>query len=121
MLAVQLVVVVINLEKDFIGKENLNERLSKGLDTKLAYLAFDDDVAAECYGNEAVYSNGELVGLTTSGGFGHRVGFSLSFAYIHPELVVQNERLQVQTAAGLRDAHVELKPAYDPENIKLRS
>ncbi len=111
----------ISLEKDFIGKENLNERLSKGLDTKLAYLAFDDDVAAECYGNEAVYSNGELAGLTTSGGFGHRVGFSLSFAYIHPELVVQNERLQIQTAAGLRDAHVELKPAYDPDNIKLRS
>ena len=111
----------INLKKNFIGRENLKGRLSKGLITKLAYVAFDDDVAAECFGNEAVYSNGELVGLTTSGGFGHRVGFSLAFAYIPPELIAQNTKLEIQTAAGLRSAHVELKPVYDPENAKLKS
>ncbi|MDP7576814.1 MAG: glycine cleavage T C-terminal barrel domain-containing protein, partial [Pseudomonadales bacterium] len=82
--------------------------------------AFDDEVTCECWGNEAVYQGTELVGLTTGGTFGHRVGYSLSFAYIRPALVVQDMSLQVLTSAGFRSAHVELNAVYDPANKRLR-
>ena len=63
----------IDTSRDFIGRDNIKERQSKGVNTKLAYLVFDDDLASECFGNEAVYHETRLVGLTTSGAFGHRI------------------------------------------------
>ena len=110
----------IDTSRDFIGRDNIKERQSKGVNIKLAYLVFDDDLASECFGNEAVYHEKKLVGLTTSGAFGHRVGKSLAFAYIEPTLVCQGSKLQVLTTAGERNCHVEIAPVYDPENNKLR-
>jgi dimethylglycine dehydrogenase len=111
----------IDTSRDFIGVESVKQRLDEGGSIKLAYLAFDDDIACECFGNEAVYQGDELVGLTTGGAYGHRVGYSLAFAYIRPELVTQDTTLQVLTSAGMRKAHVEMNAVYDPGNEKLRA
>jgi dimethylglycine dehydrogenase len=111
----------IDTSREFIGVESVKRRLAEGGSIKLAYLAFDDDVACECFGNEAVYRGDKLVGLTTGGAYGHRVGYSLAFAYIRPELVAQDTALQVMTSAGMRRAHVEMNAVYDPGNEKLRA
>ena len=57
----------IDTSRDFIGCENLKQRQQDGYAIELAYLVFDDDLPCECFGNEGVYHNGELVGLTTGG------------------------------------------------------
>ncbi len=110
----------IDTERDFIGGDDIRRRRTQGVDTQLAYLAFDDNVACECFGNEAVYSAGELVGITTGGAYGHRVGRSLAFAYISPSLVAQDVPLQVLTTSGMRACHVEMDALYDPKNERLR-
>jgi dimethylglycine dehydrogenase len=110
----------IDTSRNFIGVDSVKQRMAQDGDIKLAYLAFDDDIPCECFGNEAISHAGELVGLTTGGAFGHRVGYSLAFAYIHPQLVVQGTELQVHTSAGERRAHVEMDAVYDPANEKLR-
>jgi len=109
----------IDTSRDFIGSKNIQQRYSDGVEIQLAYLVFDDNINCECHGNEAVYQGDDLVGLATGGAFGHRVGKSLAFAYIKPELVVQNVELQVLTAAGLRRCHIEMDAVYDPANDKL--
>jgi dimethylglycine dehydrogenase len=111
----------IDTSRDFVGADSIRERQQNGVSMQLAYLAFDDDIPCECFGNEAVFCDGELVGLTTGGAYGHRVGYSLSFAYINPELVAQGQGLRVLTAAGEREAHVEMDAVYDPANEKLRA
>jgi dimethylglycine dehydrogenase len=111
----------IDTSREFIGVSSIRKRLAQTSNIRLAYLAFDDDVACDCFGNEAIYYQGELVGLTTSGAYGHRVGYSLAFAYIKPELITQGLGLQIMTTAGMRSAHVELDAVYDPTNEKLRS
>jgi dimethylglycine dehydrogenase len=111
----------IDTGRDFIGVDSIKARMATGVDTQLAYLAFDDDIACECYGNEAIYRGDELVGLTTGGAYGHRVGYSLAFAYLEPALVAQGTALSVLTSAGPRPAHVEMDAVYDPSNEKLRS
>jgi len=111
----------IDPSREFIGVESIRQRLAEPGSIRLAYLAFDDTIASECFGNEAIYHQSELVGLSTGGAFGHRVGYSLAFAYIRPELVEQDVPLQVMTSAGMRNAHVELNPVYDPANARLRS
>ncbi len=111
----------IDTSRDFLGVEVVREREANGGEIQLAYLAFDDDIACECYGNESVFHNGEHVGLTTGGAFGYRVGYSLAFAYITPDLVQQGIELEVQTTLGMRKAHVEIDAVYDPGNERLRS
>jgi dimethylglycine dehydrogenase len=111
----------IDTSRDFIGCENLKNRATGDFSIQLAYLVFDDDIPCECYGNEAVYYNGDLIGLTTSGAFGHRIGKSLAFAYLTPELIAQGLEVTIDTSTGTRAAHIEMEAAYDPANEKLRS
>ena len=111
----------IDTSRDFIGCQNIKKRQAEGGTIQLAYLLFDDDIACECYGNEAVYHNGELIGLTTSGAFGHRIGKSLAFAYLKPAMVTQDLEVTIDTSIGTRAAHIEMEAAYDATNEKLRS
>ncbi len=111
----------IDTSRHFIGCENLKQRQQDGYAIELAYLVFDDDLPCECFGNEAVYHNGELIGLTTGGAFGHRVGKSLAFAYLNPELVRVGLEVTVDTAIGSRAAHLEMDAVYDPDNALLRA
>jgi dimethylglycine dehydrogenase len=111
----------IDTSRDFIGCENLQQRKRNGYAIELAYLVFDDDLPGECFGNEAVYHNGDHIGLTTGGAFGHRVGKSLAFAYLKPELIRDGLEVTVDTSIGSRCAHIEMDAVYDPANELLRS
>ena len=111
----------IDTSRDFIGCENIKQRQQGDYDIELAYLVFDDDIGCECYGNEAVYHNGEYIGLTTGGAFGHRIGKSLAFAYLKPLVIEQGLAVTVDTSVGARSAHIEMDAAYDPNNELLRS
>lgn len=111
----------IDTSREFIGVEALRKAAEKGTKQTLAFLAFDDNIECDVFGNEAVYCNDEIVGIITGGAYGHRVGCSLAFAYVAPELVEQGQKLQVLTTLGMRDVHVELDAVYDPTNALLRS
>jgi dimethylglycine dehydrogenase len=111
----------IDTSRDFIGCESIKKRQLEGGSIQLAYLLFDDDIACECYGNEAVYHNGELIGLTTSGAYGHRIGKSLAFAYLKPDLIHQGLEITIDTSVGSRAAHIEMDAAYDASNERLRT
>jgi len=111
----------IDTSRDFIGCENLKQRQQDGYQIELAYLVFDDDLPCECFGNEAVYHNGELVGLTTGGAYGHRIGKSTAFAYLKPALISGGLEVTIDTSIGSRSAHIAMDAVYDPNNELLRS
>jgi dimethylglycine dehydrogenase len=111
----------IDTSRDFIGCENLKQRQQDGYAIELAYLVFDDGLACECYGNEAVYHNGDLIGLTTGGAYGHRIGKSIAFAYLKPAQISAGLEVTIDTSSGSRSAHIEMNAAYDPANELLRS
>ena len=63
----------IDLAKDFVGKAGTLKSKEDGPRIQLVYL----EVAAtdpDCRGNEPVYHDGRLVGITTGGAYGHAVG-----------------------------------------------
>ena len=111
----------LDLDRNFIGADNIRERLSMGVKTKLAFLIFDDQIPAECFGNEAVFDGDNLSGIITSGAYGYRVGHSIAFAYLKPNLCIEGSKLRVETSLGSRNCHVSIDPAYDKTNEKLRS
>ena len=61
-----------------------------------------------------------IVGVATSGGYGHAVKKSLAFAYVKPELAATGTALEIAVLGQRRKAKVIAEPAYDPGNERLR-
>ncbi len=60
------------------------------------------------------------MGMTSSGGYGHRVGKALAMGYIKPELAQEGTRLEVEILNQRFPAQVVSMPLYDPKNEKLK-
>ncbi len=105
---------------DFIGKAASLARKQKGQRMRLVYLEVDNS-DSDCVGNEPVYHDGKVVGVTTSGGFGHAVNKSLAFAYVPPEMTAVDTELQIMMFTELRTATIIAESIWDPENARLKA
>ncbi|MFY9211624.1 MAG: FAD-dependent oxidoreductase [Aestuariivita sp.] len=73
----------------------------------------------DCHGGEPVLAGDTVVGLTTSGGYGHSVGKSLVFAYLRadaPQTGLSVQRLNEPHALHMLDA-----PVWDPKSERPRT
>jgi dimethylglycine dehydrogenase len=111
----------IRLDKeDFIGKAASLSRKQQGMRMKLVYLSVDAK-DADVRGNEPIYHDGKVVGVTTSGAFGHAVNKSLAFAYVPPDLTVIDTDFDIMMFGEMRRARIIPEVAWDPENVRLKA
>ena len=110
----------IRLDKpDFIGKSASLSMQQRGPRMKLVYLEVDN-TDSDCAGNEPVYQGDKVVGLTTSGAYGHAVNKSLAFAYVDPKLTLRGTEFEVLVFDQRRAARIIAEPIWDAENARLR-
>ena len=105
----------------FKGRAALERELQQGVTRSFATLVVD---AGECDAPHmsTVWRDGQVVGETTSGGWGHRVGASIALAMVRSDLAAPGTGLEVEIYGERRPAVVQPdRPLYDPENAKLRS
>jgi dimethylglycine dehydrogenase len=98
----------------------LLDRIGEGISSKLVYVevaAGDADVR----GGEPVFAGENVIGVTTSGGYGHAVGKSLAFAYVDPAFSATGSTFYIEILSKRCQAKVLARPAYDPTNKRLRS
>jgi dimethylglycine dehydrogenase len=76
---------------------------------------------ADARGSEPIYHNGRLVGRTTSGGYGWRLGQSLALGMVSPELGELGTELQVTILGEPHTATVVEESPFDPKNERLRA
>jgi dimethylglycine dehydrogenase len=105
---------------DFIGKAASLVRQQRGQRMKLVYMEVDA-TDCDCRGNEPVYHDGKVVGVTTSGGFGFAVNKSLAFAYVPPELAAVGQSFDIMVMTDMRPAHIIPESIWDPENKRLKA
>ncbi len=105
---------------DFIGREASLRRKEEGVTTKLVYLEVDAQ-DADVHGGEPLYQGDKVVGVTTTGGYGHTVGKSLAFAYVNPELSTPDTAFDIEILSQRCPAKILSEPAYDPRNERLRA
>ena len=110
----------VKLDRPFIGKDAVARRTRQNIDTCLVYLAVQAE-DADAHGNEPVFANGRIVGLTTSGAYGHSVGQSIAFAYIEPDLAVSSAELEVEILGRRCAVKVLDEALYDSQNLRLRT
>ena len=111
----------IRLDKaDFIGRQASLATKQRGARTRLVYLQVDT-ANCDCAGNEPIYAGDRLVGLTTSGAYGHAVDKSLAFAYVDPAHATPGTSLEILIFGEHRDAVILGEAAWDETNLRLRA
>src|SRR5439155_18575391 len=80
---------------DFVGLAALLRQRERGIERTLTGLGVDAD-DADAHGHEAVYDGDEPIAFVASGGFGHRTGRSLAFAYLPPDRLASGAALSVE-------------------------
>ncbi|MBC8036435.1 MAG: hypothetical protein H7X89_04380 [Rhizobiales bacterium] len=80
-----------------------------------------DNTDSDCVGNEPVYRGDNIVGLTTSGGYGHAVNKSLAFAYVNPQFTAPGTEFEVLMFNERRTARLIPEPVWDPDNLRPKS
>ncbi|MGE3877238.1 MAG: FAD-dependent oxidoreductase [Parvibaculaceae bacterium] len=111
----------IRLDKDdFIGRAASLSLKQRGPRIKLVTMEVDAG-DNDCRGNEPVYSNGRVVGLTTSGAYGFAVKKSLAFAYVEPALAHEGEAFDVLLLGERRPARIIPDSIWDAKNERLKA
>jgi dimethylglycine dehydrogenase len=112
----------VDLDKGpFLGRDALVAWRDKGFDNKLVTLEIQGVTDADARGSEPVTRNGAMIGRTTSGGYGWRVGKSLALAMVKPEFSQIGDEVDVRILGETRRAIVIPDSPYDPKNAALRS
>jgi dimethylglycine dehydrogenase len=110
----------IDFGKDFIGKAGTLDSKRNGPRTLLTYMEVDA-TDADCLGNEPVFCEGRLAGVTTSGAYGFAVRKSLAFAYMDPVIARAGSDFEIMIRGEKRAARVIAQSAWDPANDRPRS
>lgn len=110
----------VKLDKgDFIGRQALLAQKEKGITRKLCCLTIDSGPMMPV-GKEAILEGDKVIGLVTSGGFGHTIKKPIAYGYLPVSYSNPGTRLQIEVAARRYEATVEKEPRYDPKNKRVK-
>ena len=106
---------------DFIGKAGLSKWQEKGFRWQFVTAEMRGAKGMDARGSEPIYRAAELVGRSTSGGYGWRVGKSLVLGMVAPECASVGTEMDIEVL-GQRYALVVIDESpFDPDNRRLRS
>ena len=104
----------------FVGKEALLAWQARGFSNAAVTLEVHNITDADARGSEPIYFEEELVGRTTSGGYGWRVGKSLALGMVRPDLAVVGMEVEIAILGEMHAATVVADSPFDPGNAVLR-
>jgi dimethylglycine dehydrogenase len=110
----------VKLDHGFTGRDAVVAAMERGATTHMVYLEVDA-LDFDPRGGEPVFSGQEVVGVTSSGGYGHVTGKSLAFAYVDSGCEAPGTQLEVALLGERRPATVLADAVYDPENRRPRA
>ena len=110
----------VQMEKpEFLGKAALERRLTEGPAKKRVTMMLDS-TSAPAHGGASVMLGDQVVGTVTSGGWGHRVGKNIAYAFVDAELCALGTDFEIDVL-GTKVSAVVVDPGlYDPDMTHLR-
>lgn len=104
---------------DFCGRDALEKQKSKGLKKKLSCFTLDQHFPL--HGGEAIWRNNECVGFIRRASFGHSIGKSIGYGYIHSESIsksfLNSGKYEIEILNQTRvPATFHPKVLFDPRN-----
>jgi len=105
----------VNMDKEFRGRDAIAAQRDAGHRRLFVAMEVDNDIAAAHTG-DPIYSGDDLIGVVTSGGYGHHMGVNIAMGYVSPELAEPGTELTVDVIGQRCAATVRSEPMFDPEH-----
>ena len=105
---------------DFIGKEALTRIRAVGPEWKLCSFTIDAGEPLMLQGSAPIIHQGEVLGVTTSCGYGHTVKKNICYGYIPAKKADPNSEFEIESYKEVYKA--KLAPSrvlYDPGKKKI--
>jgi dimethylglycine dehydrogenase len=106
-------------EKDFIGAEAARRERDDPPARRLVLLELAEG-DADAGQDDGVWIGDRLVGLVTSGAYGHHVGASLALAHVDRDVIERGDAVDVYVIGEPRPARILPEIPYDPKGARLR-
>jgi len=105
---------------DFIGKEALAKIKDQGPKWKLCSFTIDAGKPLMLQGSAPIIRNGEVLGVTTSSGYGHTVKKNICYGYIPADIVESAAGFEIESFKEVYTATLESsRVLYDPKRQKI--
>jgi 4-methylaminobutanoate oxidase (formaldehyde-forming) len=113
----------IDWNKDFVGRAALLQQKKSGLQRQLVLFVVQDPEPM-LWGSEPILRDGQPVGYTASGSYGHTVGGAIAMGYVkNPAGVdasfIQAGRYEININGRRYPATAHLRAPYDPERKRI--
>jgi len=109
---------------DFIGRDAVLAKKELGLQKRLVQFKLTDPEPL-LYHNEPILRDGEIVGYTSSGAYGHHLGGAIGMGYIPCEgesaADVLASAYEIDVMGTRVKAEASLKPMYDPTAERVKA
>ncbi|MBW2659539.1 MAG: aminomethyltransferase family protein, partial [Deltaproteobacteria bacterium] len=111
----------VDLEKDdFIGREALAKIKEKGPQFRLCSFTIDAGKPLMIQGSAPILFEGEVVGVTTSAGYGHTIGKNICYGYLPVETAAVTDGFEIESYNERYPATIEPgRVLFDPERKKI--
>jgi len=108
-------------DKDsFKGKVALENQRQQGVAKRFATMTVEAGAYDAPY-MSTIWKNDTMVGETTSGGWGHRVGKSIALGIVRSDLAEPGTSLEIEMYGRRYPATVQPdRPVFDPDNLSLK-
>ncbi len=105
----------------FLGKAALERQKQQGVAKRFSTLVVEANGYDAPYMSN-VWKDGEIVGETTSGAWGHRIDKSVALGVLRNDAAAPGTRVEVEMFGERFPATVqEDRPLWDPDNERLRA
>lgn len=109
----------------FLGRDALLAQRERGVPTRRLVQFLLQDPDKFLHHNEPIYRDGERIGITTSGAYGHTLGAAVGMGYLEHEggvtdAFVASGHFEIDVAGQRIPAVAALRPLYDPANERVR-
>lgn len=105
---------------DFIGKDALVKIKEEGPKVKLCSFILESDEPVMAKGSEPIIYKGEVLGVTSSAGYGHTLGKTICYGYVPVEHAAHEDGYEIEIYKKIYKARVaEKRAVYDPAREKI--
>ncbi len=105
--------------RKFVGCDAMLRRETNEGRWRMELLKIDSYEGVDPFYLHPVFADDEVIGVVTSGAYGHRTGISLALAYLNEKYESVGQSMEVEIVGCRFPATILDKPPYDPNNGRL--
>ena len=110
----------VDLDKDFRGRDAIVAQRETGDRRRFVALEVTND-EAPAHTGDPIWAGDDLIGVVTSGGYGHTMNTNIAMGYVTPEHAEVGTELAVDVIGVRSRAVVRAEPMFDPAHEPPRA